>query len=144
MMWCFLSKIEGSEDSAESLYVYENVYSLIPKFVSLLARLQMLKFFQNEIKLFAPKFGNLKALECLQMKISSSGIGGLPLHTLKGLKELKLSKCPPRPSTFPILTEISDSPESIERLYNQISMPLCPLFSSLDKHFILLTIFNEF
>lgn len=98
---------ENAEDSAECLYVYKNVYSLIPKSVSRLARLRTLKFFGNEINLFAPEFGNLTALECLQMKISSPGIGGLQLHTLKGLKELELSKGPPRPSAFPILTEIS-------------------------------------
>eukprot|EP00256_Glycine_max_P028726 XP_003555353.1 ras guanine nucleotide exchange factor L isoform X2 [Glycine max] len=98
---------ENAEDSAECLYVYKNVYSLIPKSVSRLARLRTLKFFGNEINLFAPEFGNLTTLECLQMKISSPGIGGLPLHTLKGLKELELSKGPPRPSAFPILTEIS-------------------------------------
>ncbi|KAG4998312.1 hypothetical protein JHK85_029751 [Glycine max] len=98
---------ENAGDSAESLYVYKNVYSLIPKSVSRLARLRTLKFFGNEINLFAPEFGNLTALECLQMKISSPGIGGLQLHTLKGLKELELSKGPPRPSAFPILTEIS-------------------------------------
>ena len=98
---------ENVEHSAESLYVYKNIYSLIPKSVSRLERLRTLKFFGNEINLFAPEVGNLTALECLQMKISSPGIGGLPLHTLQGLKELELSKGPPRPSAFPILTEIS-------------------------------------
>ncbi|XP_020233564.1 uncharacterized protein LOC109813724 isoform X1 [Cajanus cajan] len=98
---------ENADDSVESLYMYKNVYSLIPKSVSRLARLKTLKFFGNEINLFAPEFGNLTALECLQMKISSPGIGGLPLHMLQGLKELELSKGPPRPSAFPILTEIS-------------------------------------
>ncbi|KAK7357416.1 hypothetical protein VNO80_16701 [Phaseolus coccineus] len=98
---------ENAEHSAESLYVYKNIYSLIPKSVSRLERLRTLKFFGNEINLFAPEVGNLTALECLQMKISSPGIGGLPLHTLQGLKELELSKGPPRPSAFPILSEIS-------------------------------------
>ncbi|KAK7343622.1 hypothetical protein VNO77_12515 [Canavalia gladiata] len=101
---------ENAEDSVESLYMYKNVYSLIPKSVGRLVRLRTLKFFGNEINLFAPEFGefgNLTALECLQMKISSPGIGGLPLHKLKGLKELEISKCPPRPSALPILTHIS-------------------------------------
>ncbi|XP_052730169.1 uncharacterized protein LOC108325922 isoform X2 [Vigna angularis] len=98
---------ENAEDSVESLYVYKNIYSLIPKSVSRLAQLRTLKFFGNEINLFAPEVGNLTALECLQMKISSPGIGGLPLHSLQGLKELELSKGPPRTSAFPILTEIS-------------------------------------
>ncbi|XP_027365180.1 uncharacterized protein LOC113872105 [Abrus precatorius] len=98
---------ENAEDSVESLYMYKNIYSLIPKSVAGLVRLRTLKFFGNEINLFAPEFGNLTALECLQMKISSPGIGGLHLHELKGLKELELSKGPPRPSAFPILTEIS-------------------------------------
>ena len=63
---------ENAEDSAaESLYLYKNVYSLVPKWVGGLARLRTLKFFGNEVNLFAPEFGNLTGLECLQMKISS-------------------------------------------------------------------------
>ncbi|XP_061373943.1 uncharacterized protein LOC133316233 [Gastrolobium bilobum] len=98
---------EDAEASVESLYLYKNVYSLIPKSMGILARLKTLKFFGNEINLFSPEFGNLTELECLQMKISSPGIGGLNLHELEGLKELELSKVPPRPSAFPILTEIA-------------------------------------
>ncbi|KAF7806914.1 Mitogen-activated protein kinase kinase kinase 1 [Senna tora] len=100
-------ELENAEDSVEGLYFYKNVYNLIPKSLGGLGRLRTLKFFGNEINLFAPEFGNLMGLECLQMKISSPGIGGLPLHKLKGLKELELSKMPPRPSAFPILTEIA-------------------------------------
>lgn len=96
-----------NDDAVESLYMYKNVYSLIPKSVGGLVRLRTLKFFGNEINLFAPEFGNMTRLERLQMKISSPGIGGLPLHKLEGLKELELSKGPPRPSAFPILTEIA-------------------------------------
>ncbi|KAI4345697.1 hypothetical protein L6164_012797 [Bauhinia variegata] len=99
--------LENAKDSVEGLYLYKNVYSLIPKSLSALRRLRMLKFFGNEINLFAPEFGNLTGLESLQMKISSPGIGGLPLHKLKGLKELELCKVPPRPSAFPILSEIA-------------------------------------
>lgn len=98
---------ENAEESVESLYLYKNVYSLIPKSVGGLVRLKTLKFFGNEINLFAPEFGNLTGLECLQLKISSPGIGGLPLHKLNDLKELELSKAPPRPSAFPILTQIA-------------------------------------
>lgn len=100
--------LENAQDFVEGLYFYKNVYNLIPKSLGGFERLRTLKFFGNEINLFAPEFGNLTGLECLQMKISSPGIGGLPLHKLKGLKELELSKVPPRPSAFPILTEISD------------------------------------
>ncbi|XP_015941514.1 uncharacterized protein LOC107467022 isoform X1 [Arachis duranensis] len=99
---------ETAEDSAaESLYLYRNVYSLVPKWVGGLARLKTLKFFGNEVNLFAPEFRGMTALECLQMKISSPGIGGLPLHKLNGLKELELSRGPPRPSAFPLLAEIA-------------------------------------
>ncbi|KAE9618250.1 hypothetical protein Lal_00047286 [Lupinus albus] len=99
---------ENKKDSmVESLYLYKNVYSLIPKSVGEHVRLKTLKFFGNEINLFAPGFGDLNGLECLQMKISPPGIGGLPLHNMKGLKELQLSKTPPRPSAFPILTHIA-------------------------------------
>ncbi|XP_045819646.1 uncharacterized protein LOC123913087 [Trifolium pratense] len=100
--------VENSEEDAiESLYMYKNVYSLIPKTVGGLVRLKTLKFFGNEINLFAPEFGNMTRLERLQMKVSSPGIGGLPFHKLKGLKELELSKGPSRPSAFPILAEIA-------------------------------------
>ncbi|KAK7280057.1 hypothetical protein RJT34_25119 [Clitoria ternatea] len=98
---------DNAEDSVQSLYMYKNVYTLIPKSIATLVRLKTLKFFGNEINLFAPEFTNLTALECLQIKVSSPGFGGLPFHKLKGLKELELSKGPPRPSAFPILTEIS-------------------------------------
>ncbi|KAK4258014.1 hypothetical protein QN277_007527 [Acacia crassicarpa] len=99
--------LENAEDSVEALYFYKNVFNLIPKSLGGHGRLKTLKFFGNEINLFAPEFENLMGLECLQMKISSPGIGGLPLHKLKGLKELELSKVPPRPSAFPILSEIA-------------------------------------
>ncbi|KAK7270555.1 hypothetical protein RIF29_23780 [Crotalaria pallida] len=102
-----LEEEEDSESSsAESLYLYKNVYSLIPKWVGGLVRLKTLKFFGNEINLFAPELA-AEGLECLQMKISSPGIGGLPLHKMKALKELQLSKSPPSPSAFPILTHIA-------------------------------------
>ena len=52
------------------------------------------------------EFGNLTGLESLRMKISVPGIGGWPLHKLKGLKELELSKVPPCLSSLPILNEI--------------------------------------
>ncbi|CAK8575753.1 unnamed protein product [Lathyrus sativus] len=97
----------SKDDAVESLYMYKNVYSLIPKSVGCLVRLKTLKFFGNEINLFSPEFSNMTRLERLQMKVSSPGIGGLPLHKLKGLKELELSKGPSRPSAFPILTEIA-------------------------------------
>uniref|UniRef100_A0A5B6ZW31 Putative ras guanine nucleotide exchange factor L n=1 Tax=Davidia involucrata TaxID=16924 RepID=A0A5B6ZW31_DAVIN len=95
------------QDSIEGLYMYKNVFNLIPRSLGGLGQLKTLKFFANEINLFPPEFRNLVELECLQLKISSPGLTGLPLHKLKALKELELCKVPPRPSAFSILNEIS-------------------------------------
>lgn len=101
------SLIENSEDSLDGLYLYKNVFNLIPNSVGDLKRLRTLKFFGNEVNLFPSEFGGLVSLECLQLKVSPPVFGGLPLHKLKGLKELELSKIPPRSSAFPILSEIA-------------------------------------
>ncbi|KAF8369496.1 hypothetical protein HHK36_032490 [Tetracentron sinense] len=102
-----LSLLDGSEDSVKGLYLYKNVFNLIPRSLGALKRLKTLKFFANEINLFPSESGNLVELECLQVKISSPGLSGIPLHNLKALKELELCKVPPRPSAFPILNEIA-------------------------------------
>ncbi|GAB4851027.1 hypothetical protein Ancab_030325 [Ancistrocladus abbreviatus] len=95
-------------DSIDELYVYRNVFNLLPKSLgSLGGGLKTLKFFGNEINLFsASEFSDLVGLECLQLKVSSIGLMGLPLHKFKALRELELSKAPLRPSTLPILSEI--------------------------------------
>ncbi|KAM3754955.1 hypothetical protein ACB098_02G002000 [Castanea mollissima] len=102
-----VSTLENSNDAAEGLYLYKNVFNLIPKSLGGLGRLKRLKFFGNEINLFPSEFESLVGLECLQVKISSPSFGGLPLNKLEDLKELELSKVPPRPSAFPILGEIA-------------------------------------
>lgn len=101
------SVLENCESTVEGLYLYKNVFNLIPQRLGELGRLKMLKFFANEINLFPPEFRNLVGLECLQVKLSSPGLNGLPLHKLRGLKELELCKVPPRPSAFPLLSEIA-------------------------------------
>ncbi|POO02074.1 Serine/threonine protein kinase [Trema orientale] len=101
------SVVESPDEAVQGLYLYKNVFNLIPKEVGTLGRLRTLKFFGNEINLFPSEIGSMVGLEHLQVKISSPGFGGLPLHKLKGLKELELSRVPPRPSAFPILSEIS-------------------------------------
>ncbi|XP_015888142.1 uncharacterized protein LOC107423136 [Ziziphus jujuba] len=102
------SLMENSDDAVKGLYIYKNVFNLIPKSVfGGLSRLRTLKFFGNEISLFPSEFRNLMGLECLQVKISSPGFGGLQLNKLKDLKELELSKVPPRPSAFPIMSDIA-------------------------------------
>ncbi|KAI3788833.1 hypothetical protein L2E82_01611 [Cichorium intybus] len=97
---------DGDNSSIEGLYVYKNTFNLIPRSVGGLVRLKTLKFFGNEVNLFPSEFGNLVNLERLQVKISLPGLTGLPLHKLKALKELELSKAPPRPSAFPLLGDI--------------------------------------
>ncbi|KAK6929904.1 Leucine-rich repeat [Dillenia turbinata] len=98
---------DESESSIQGLYMYKNAFNLLPKSLGNLRKLKTLKFFSNEINLFSPELFNLVELECLQVKISSPGLNGSPLHKLKDLKELELSKVPARPSAFPLLSEIS-------------------------------------
>ncbi|KAJ8768386.1 hypothetical protein K2173_021539 [Erythroxylum novogranatense] len=99
--------LETTKDSVEELYVYKNAFSLVPRSVGGLERLRTFKFFGNEVNLLPEEFGNLIGLECLQVKVSSPGLNGLALSQLKGLKELELSKVPPRPSVLTILSEIA-------------------------------------
>jgi len=66
-----VSSLESSNDDVEGLYLYKNVFNVIPK--------SMGGFFFWHII----------------------------LRKLEGLKELELSKVPPRPSAFPILSEIA-------------------------------------
>lgn len=96
-----------SDNSLEGLYLYKNVFNLIPKSVGGFGKLKNLKFFGNEINLFPEEVGNLAGLECLQVKMSSPGFNGLALNKLHGLKELELSKVPPRPSVLTLLSEIA-------------------------------------
>ncbi|KAJ9538320.1 hypothetical protein OSB04_031053, partial [Centaurea solstitialis] len=96
----------NNNSSIEGLYMYKNRFNLIPRCVGGLVKLKTLKFFGNEINLFPSEFGNLVNLERLQVKISLPGLTGLPLQKLKALKELELSKAPPRPSAFPLLADI--------------------------------------
>lgn len=97
-----------SAAAADGLYVYRNVFNLMPKSLARFGgRLKTIKFFANEVNLFPPEFRDLVQLECLQVKVSPLGLNVLPFHKLKALKELELSKVPPRPSGFPILAEIA-------------------------------------
>ncbi|XP_076903080.1 uncharacterized protein LOC143558035 [Bidens hawaiensis] len=96
----------NGNDSTEGLYLYKNTINLIPRSVGGLCKLKTLKFFGNDVNLFPSEFGNLVNLERLQVKISLPGLTGLPLQKLKALKELELSKAPPRPSAFPLLADI--------------------------------------
>ncbi|KAI3774434.1 hypothetical protein L1987_48989 [Smallanthus sonchifolius] len=97
---------DGDSSSFEGLYLYKNTFNLIPRSVGGLGKLKTLKFFGNDVNLFPSEFGNLVNLERLQVKISLPGLTGLPLQKLKALKELELSKAPPRPSAFPVLADI--------------------------------------
>lgn len=97
---------EGDNAAIEGLYLYKNTFNLIPRSVGGFSKLKTLKFFGNEVNLFPSEFGKLVNLERLQVKISLPGLTGLPLQKLKALKELELSKAPPRPSAFPLLADI--------------------------------------
>ncbi|MCL7044566.1 hypothetical protein MKW94_010538 [Papaver nudicaule] len=97
-----------SKSSVEGLFIYKNVFNLIPKSIRGFVGLKTLKFFGNEINLFPLETGELVGLECLQVKISSPKLSGLPLQKLKALKELELCKIPARPSSIPLLSEIAN------------------------------------
>ncbi|KAK4381764.1 Serine/threonine-protein kinase fray1 [Sesamum angolense] len=99
--------INGEESTVEEVYLYKNELDLIPRAVGRLKGLRTLKFFANEVNLFPVEFTNLVQLECLQVKVTEPGVSGLKLSKLGNLKELELSRVPPRPSSFPILSEIA-------------------------------------
>ncbi|XVF38298.1 hypothetical protein REPUB_Repub20aG0088700 [Reevesia pubescens] len=101
------SILGDSKQSVDGLYLYKNVFNLIPKSIGAFSRLRNLKFFGNEINLFSAEVGGLVGLECLQVKLSSPGFNGMSLSKLKGLKELELSRVPPRPSVLTLLSEIA-------------------------------------
>ncbi|KAG8370275.1 hypothetical protein BUALT_Bualt14G0099900 [Buddleja alternifolia] len=101
------SLINGEESAVEEVYMYKNELNLIPRAVGSLKGLKTLKFFANEVNLFPGEFRNLVDLECLQVKVMAPGVSGLELSKLRNLKELELSRVPPRPSAFPVLSEIA-------------------------------------
>ncbi|KAK6146026.1 hypothetical protein DH2020_019895 [Rehmannia glutinosa] len=99
--------INGEERPVEEVYMYKNELNLIPRSVGRLKSLKTLKFFSNQVNLFPREFGNLVGLECLQVKVAALGVNGLELSKMRNLKELELSRVPPRPSAFPLLSEIA-------------------------------------
>ncbi|KAK8661435.1 hypothetical protein V6N13_091039 [Hibiscus sabdariffa] len=101
------SILGDSKESVDGLYLYRNVFNLIPKSVGAFSRLRNLKFFGNEFNLFPAEVGGLVGLECLQVKISPPGFNDMSLSKLEGLKELQLSRIPRRSSVLTLLSEIS-------------------------------------
>ncbi|KAK4357160.1 hypothetical protein RND71_022770 [Anisodus tanguticus] len=100
--------LEGVEGGVEGLYMYKNVFNLIPKSIGALGKVKTLKFFGNEVNMFPiGELRNLVELESLQVKVSFPGMSGLDLEKLKNLKELELCKVPSRPSAFPLLRDIA-------------------------------------
>ncbi|WOK99239.1 hypothetical protein Cni_G07951 [Canna indica] len=98
---------QSPEGVADGLYVYHNMFHLVPSEIGRLRRLKTLKFFANEVEVLPPEAGELVELERLQVKVSSPGISGLPFRKLKSLSELELCQVPPRLSALSILSEIS-------------------------------------
>jgi len=108
-------KLQNPERVRE-LYVYNNVFSMIPGSVNRLKRLKTLKVFSNEVNLFPSEVGGFEELEHLHVKVSCSELGALPpLEKLEALKVLELFKIPPRPSAFNLSSEIY-SLKSLTRL----------------------------
>lgn len=99
--------LEGVESMVEGLYMYKNGLYLIPRAVGRLKGLKTLKFFANDVNLFPGEFKNLVEMETLQVKVAAPGVNGFELSKMRNLKELELSRVPPKPSAFPILSEIA-------------------------------------
>ncbi|KAK9140056.1 hypothetical protein Scep_009737 [Stephania cephalantha] len=139
-----LSLLDESEDSIKGLYVYKNVFNLIPRSVEAFEQLKTLKFFGNEINLFASEMKNLSALECLQVKLSSPGLSSLPLQRLKALKELELCKVPQRSSALRIFGEIASLQSLTKLVICHFSIRyLPPEIGSLNKLELLDVSFNK-
>lgn len=129
--------LEGVEGGVEGLYMYKNVFNLIPKAIGALGKVKILKFFGNEVNLFPTgELRNLVELESLQVKVSLPGMSGLDLQKLKNLKELELCKVPSRPSAFPLLRDIA----GLKRL---TKLSVCHFSIRLDL-FLLAVILSKF
>jgi len=129
--------LEGVEGGVEGLYMYKNVFNLIPKAIGALGKVKILKFFGNEVNLFPTgELRNLVELESLQVKVSFPGMSGLDLQKLKNLKELELCKVPSRPSAFPLLRDIA----GLKRL---TKLSVCHFSIRLDL-FLLAIILSKF
>ena len=57
-----LSILGGSKEYVDGLYLYKNVFNLIPKSVGAFSRLRNLKFFGNEINLFPAEVADRKSV----------------------------------------------------------------------------------
>ncbi|CAN6462951.1 unnamed protein product [Victoria cruziana] len=90
------------------LYIYKNTFNLIPSGVERLTGLKTLKFFANEVNVFPPEMCGMTELERLHVKVTSPEFGGFELQKLKELKELELSRAPPRPSAVSILCGLAN------------------------------------
>uniref|UniRef100_A0A7N0TUG8 Uncharacterized protein n=1 Tax=Kalanchoe fedtschenkoi TaxID=63787 RepID=A0A7N0TUG8_KALFE len=91
----------------KEVFLYRNVFNLIPRSIGGVGKLKTFKFFANDVNIFPEEFGNLEELESLQLKVATPGLGNLSLHKLATLKELELCQVPPRPSAFSLFAEIS-------------------------------------
>ncbi|KAK9137477.1 hypothetical protein Sjap_008071 [Stephania japonica] len=139
-----LSLLDQSEDSIKGLYVYKNVFNLIPRSVEEFEQLKTLKFFGNEINLFASETKNLSSLECLQVKLSSPEFSSLPLQRLKALKELELCMVPQRSSALRIFGEIASLQSLTKLVICHFSIRyLPPEIGSLSKLELLDVSFNK-
>ncbi|KAK1270768.1 Phosphoenolpyruvate carboxylase kinase 1 [Acorus gramineus] len=98
--------LEMEDPEVRGLYIYHNVFHLVPQSIGRLQGLRKLKFFANEIDVFPPQVGELSDLESLQIKVSSPALSGFPLRKLNVLKELELCRVPQGPLGFSVLSEI--------------------------------------
>eukprot|EP00250_Pteridium_aquilinum_P000218 c10242_g1_i2 orf=202-4080(-) len=102
------AKQSSRASRVKGMYVFDNIFTVLPKSVSRFNNLRSLKIFSNEVRLLPEEVGNIDLLEHLQMKVCPVGLGKLPpLGRLNFLKTLELHQTPLRPSIFSLPSEIS-------------------------------------
>lgn len=92
----------------KKMYVYDNLFSVLPASTRKLKHLRKLKYFSNEVKVLPDELGDLSELEQLYLKFSPTGLVGLPpLGNLSRLRALELHQAPAPPSAATLTRDIT-------------------------------------
>lgn len=92
----------------KNMYVYDNLFPVLPASTRKFKHLRKLKYFSNEVKVLPDEVGDLTELEQLYLKISPTGLVGLPpLGKLSRLRALELHQAPAPPSAATLTRDIT-------------------------------------
>lgn len=92
----------------KNMYVYDNLFPVLPASTRKFKHLRKLKYFSNEVKVLPDEVGDLTELEQLYLKISPTGLVGLPpLGKLSRLRALELHQSPAPPSAATLTRDIT-------------------------------------